>query len=168
MNEDYIKKIYDYLIKSLFNSFDEEHKKNIIDNYFKYLSIMYLDIINEFKEKDKVVEMIERNEIKKWADKSYEYIMSSIYEDDVLKDINYFAKKAEKAALSRIDNGIIMSEEKANNDLEFINKLIESVQPFNKGLAANTISRAMQNYMFASNQAQIASEDIEIIRRNKE
>jgi len=112
--------------------------------------------------------MIERNEIKKWADKSYEYIMSSIYEDDVLKDINYFAKKAEKAALSRINNGIIMSEEKANNDLEFINKLIESVQPFNKGLAANTISRAMQNYMFASNQAQIASEDIEIIRRNKE
>ena len=161
------------MIEIIYNSLINEFKKNIPEDEKVNLSKLFKDRINT--KVNKIKEPITKNkrefnisfiihQEKDLCNNSLEYKKAVLIKDEQFEQINYLSLNAYALARKKLNDSEVISVDDANEKIELLEKMLESVQDFNKPQAQMEVSEAILDLKYASNQV----DDIFSLRMGRE
>ncbi len=161
------------IVETIYNSLCEEFQKNIPDEEKEELSNLFKkEIENECsklsapdseEEKKIKIRMVTSYE-KELCNMSLEYKKEKLIKDEQFEQINYLSLNAYALARKKLNDNEAISVDDANEKIELLEKMLESVQDFNKPQAKMEVSEAILDLKYASGQV----DDIFSLRMGRE
>ena len=155
--EELINRLYEENLPVVLDGIQDEYKEEVKVNYKKDLEDRFLEDYKDFKELDKLYEILSRAEGNSWKNSDVNYKLYLLINDDALNKLSDLSSYGATKAIERQNNDTLISEEDANKDIKEMEKLLDEVKPFNKELAEELFSDGKLDYLNASNQTEYHS-----------
>ena len=145
------------IYNNLINEFQRdmpENEKEILSNLFKKEIEREVNRITEpidEKKKEFSITFITSYE-KDLCNSSLEYKKAVLIKDEQYEQIKYLSLNAYALARKKLNDNEAISVDEANEKIELLEKMLESVQDFNKSQAQMEVSEAILDLKYASGQ----------------
>ena len=156
MMSDVIKKVYDEMIFTVCMGIAEEEHHLIEEEYQKLLMTRYNESDKRLKlnDYDKIYKIIYNIEYKRWINLSPMIKKNLLIKDTVLDEVVCLSNLGFELARKRIEENAVAEVNYANDMINKMNEMYNSVRDENKFTAEKYISEGTVDFMFASGQTE--------------